>query len=156
MIALALWLIAIYVPIEWVHKSGHQIELSHGQICVTHWIVKDFMPEPGLHRTTRPAHTIQWAHDYAHTKYLHLFALPLWPLILLPAVPIALQWLRRIRKQSRINAGSCSNCGYELAGIPQSSPCPECFQKAPPAEREGFGVGDRQDASNPARQSPSP
>lgn len=154
-LSLALWVFAIYFPIEWVHKSGNQIELSHGQVCVTYWIDKTYKPEIGLHRTDRPSLTVLWAHDYAHTRYLQLFALPLWPLILLPAIPIAVGSFRLKRSNTRLKSGSCPNCGYDRSGLQPSAPCPECSQKAHMTDQDGLGLVKHEQGRNHARHTPS-
>ncbi|MFO0858179.1 MAG: hypothetical protein U0640_12580 [Phycisphaerales bacterium] len=129
--SVAVWLFAILIPIEWVHKSGNQIELSHGQVCVTHWINKDYVPELGLHRTDRPSRSVLWLHDYAHTQYLQLLAIPLWPLALMPAIPMGITWFRSKRAASRLKSGFCPRCGYNRSGLPAEAPCPECNHSRP-------------------------
>jgi hypothetical protein len=51
-------------------------------------------------------------------------AIPLWLLILMPALlPTCLIW-RFVRTRRRIGDGHCRNCGYDLRATPDR--CPEC------------------------------
>jgi len=45
--------------------------------------------------------------------------------------PLALSWLALYAITRRLHApGHCRRCGYDLAGLPASSPCPECGRPA--------------------------
>ncbi len=43
--------------------------------------------------------------------------------------------LWQIRRRLRGAHGSCTRCGYNLAGVPRGTGCPECGDRAPPARR---------------------
>lgn len=50
-------------------------------------------------------------------------AIPLWSIALIPATLAGLAWRRHTRPDGR-----CP-CGYDRAGLPRGSPCPECGSK---------------------------
>lgn len=52
---------------------------------------------------------------------------------LIYAAPIALLWMvpRAVRRFLRRQRGTCTACGYDLAGLPAGSICPECATSAP-------------------------
>jgi len=49
--------------------------------------------------------------------------IPLWMPVGAMAVSTVVAWRMRSR---RIRAGRCLSCGYDLHGLPELSPCPEC------------------------------
>ena len=48
---------------------------------------------------------------------------PLWLLLLAALAPTALLWHR---DRHALRRGHCPRCAYNLTGLPDSSPCPEC------------------------------
>lgn len=52
---------------------------------------------------------------------------PLWPMIVVAAIPTLWWWSGFVRERRRWHAGRCS-CGYELSGLAISAACPECGQ----------------------------
>jgi hypothetical protein len=55
---------------------------------------------------------------------ISLFA-PFWSVVAVSGFPVILLW-RAERGDRRIRRGLCASCGYELRGLPGTSPCPEC------------------------------
>ncbi len=68
-----------------------------------------------------------WEHRSLISGVLVTVHVPLWMVQVVLAVPTAWLW-RRDRRRAR--AGLCAACGYDLAGLAPSAPCPECG-KAP-------------------------
>jgi hypothetical protein len=75
---------------------------------------------------------------------------PIWPGLILDTLFYATAWLiprggiRAARRWSRRHRARCGPCGYNLAGLPTGTPCPECGHRphplspwsAPPSKRE--------------------
>ena len=63
-------------------------------------------------------------HQKLHTSIgtfpMDFFRVPMWPLLVLTALPTAVLWWRGRRRPGR-----CPECGYDLAGN-TSGVCPEC------------------------------
>ena len=57
-----------------------------------------------------------------------LWAVPLWPLLLVASVPVALFLWRNRQSQRWARAGCCPDCGYDLRESPGR--CPECGREA--------------------------
>ena len=56
---------------------------------------------------------------------------PLYIPFTLLALPTALLFHRDRRSVRWAIAGRCRRCGYNLAGLPPTTPCPECGRRAP-------------------------
>jgi len=104
-----------------VYHSGQSgiIGLSHG--CVNVWTV---LPPPGRHTVSRPVgwQSMRRTGPFIWTPRTDLSNLfvPLW----LPAVAATAVFLWARRRMPR--PGACYFCGYDVAGLHPSSPCPEC------------------------------
>ena len=48
-------------------------------------------------------------------------------------VPLVTRYFREHRRATRLRAGQCIACGYDLRGSPEGGPCPECGHPAPAA-----------------------
>jgi hypothetical protein len=68
------------------------------------------------------------------------FTVPLWPVVLLLPMPLAVKMLSLARRSARARNGSCAICGYDLRATP--SRCPECGTPT--------GLIDREDESQSA------
>lgn len=84
-----------------------------------------------LHRTQDvwthqgPVRLLPLIHDWA----LILVVVPLW---LVSTARLPFRFISRLRRDRRRGLGLCERCGYDLAGLPPDSPCPECGVAQPP------------------------
>lgn len=69
-------------------------------------------------------------------------SVPLWLFLIPLLIPTARAWLAR-----SIVPGACPRCGYDRAGLPAATPCPEC-NAPPPADPHS---GHTDPAASPAR-----
>jgi hypothetical protein len=67
---------------------------------------------------------------------------PLWPLIVVAALPMTVISVRERRARRRASCSLCPACGYDRRGIPEGAPCPEC------------GTVENRSAGAPARLTP--
>ena len=112
-------------PSRWGSPTVVQVELGYPLPCFSGWGIG----EPPLN--------FQWHGVMAYGRQLDkpsilIPYLPLWPGFALNTLfYAALAWgawqlplaLRRRRRRVR---GQCVRCGYDLAGLPKGSQCPEC------------------------------
>jgi hypothetical protein len=57
-------------------------------------------------------------------------SIPLWTPLLVLAIPAQWLWLSHQRALKRDRAGRCPSCAYDLRGLPEGAPCPECGAKS--------------------------
>jgi hypothetical protein len=85
-----------------------------------------FRPEES---TRLPLRLIEWGQTRRSHFSVSMVAVPLWLIALLAAVSPAVWKLRRRRRsRHRLQAGCCSQCGYDLRATPDR--CPECGREA--------------------------
>ena len=65
------------------------------------------------------------------TERVRVVVLPLWPAVVLLALPPAMLLRRRLRARRRPKRGLCARCGYDLRESPGR--CPECGTAPPVA-----------------------
>lgn len=80
--------------------------------------------KPGWQHGLNPAQPFQWAPRWGDAPNgFRVAVIPVW-MVLLPALaPSAIRGWRRRRRRSH---GLCVRCAYDLRGVPDASPCPEC------------------------------
>ena len=74
--------------------------------------------------------TTQLASPYGIGPVSHLFKLPLWPVVVVLALPTVL--LSRVGRRPK-SPGHCSKCGYDLH-MNKSGRCPECGTSCEPVD----------------------
>ena len=97
------------------HKMLYIVGLQGSALIVTHGPVLLYDPP------------LLWAYpqQFGSTADRWLLSVPLWiPFIFFAAYPI-LVLIKTIRRRLRRKPGHCSNCGYDLTGLPEPK-CPEC------------------------------
>ena len=123
------------------YQSHRGIQLARGGLRV--WIealrlrgrgigvndhVNVVQPYPTPHENTRWGFRL----EYAKTSgdfYIFDLVIPLWPLVVLLAIPTALLFRSHRRLEARARDGGCAACGYDLRASPDR--CPECGAASP-------------------------
>jgi hypothetical protein len=93
-------------------------------------------PQPGekpLTRvwTTRLVPTVWWQFATGMMGTRYWVQIPLWPVVLLTAIPAFLMWRTDLRLWRRGRAGRCLTCGYDRLGLAADAACPECGKAQP-------------------------
>jgi hypothetical protein len=125
----ALWVTSIFTTVGWSNYSG-----STGIRCVAATrgcldLVWDGDFTGGrlewIATTAPPGGATVWWPQYDRPGLVvpySILLIPWWMPLALAAVPTAWVWWRRLRA----GPTACRACGYELAGLPRGSRCPEC------------------------------
>src|SRR5262249_20025072 len=69
-----------------------------------------------------------WEFDEGSLPHDWSVLVPIWMLALPSLLTSATAWRLDTLARRRARVGLCPKCGYNLAGLPPTSPCPECGQ----------------------------
>lgn len=135
---LAGWIASGSMCYSWELQDWTMVTLVHGRIEILS--SRDVMmerlvsfPDPYLpgELRWRPWHLsmgfIPEKQSYQPTP---VAVIPLWPPLLLVALPAAYLWRRDWLASRRARIGLCVNCDYDRTGLDPAAACPECGQKA--------------------------
>ena len=122
----ALWGVWLDLP------GGYHLGLAFGRFLFVHWpepAAPAVGAAPGLPiavvvlKTARGLHWSFLSESDSHGTHP---AIPVWIVLILPAVASAVLWWPPLRAVARRRRCACLNCGYARSGLAPDVPCPEC------------------------------
>ncbi len=124
------WTSMLWVRVYYLCPSGNQFGLERGCLVYTtfHEPTRLYLT-PGWHAFSTNEQ-FAWRPDWYSSPLCAFGDIPLWLPFLLVALPTALAWRLDILVRRRAVSGKCKSCGYSLAGLAPTAPCPECGKQA--------------------------
>jgi hypothetical protein len=120
--------------VGWFSKRGDGIWITNG----TALIGRGVTTRDGFHFDRSDFNDFHWwlwwyTHDRKYSASRLEF--PLWILAVPPLLASATAWRLDTLARRRTRVGLCPKCNYNLAGLPPTSPCPECGPTASATSR---------------------
>lgn len=123
--------------VSYIGTTGRGVVVGEWQVSIYTEETLQFPPQfIGWRRNAMSAGTGVWA-DAARTRLIWPVRLPIWPAVGISLLVTAAAWRLDTLTRRRLRIGCCPKCGYDRAGLPPASPCPECDAPRPAAAPPG-------------------
>ena len=108
------------------------MSLEPGGVSITHDPATMWRMPPGWYVLQRTVWTSRiWRPHWEAVAPRTCVVVPFWlPLVFTLSASLAV-WNKDAAARRRTRAGACARCGYVLAGLEASTPCPECGANHP-------------------------
>lgn len=135
-VSVALWIVSLRWELGLWIESRRALSVSEGQVSYSehfdHYKIRARSDETRSWWINRSPGPSRWWFEHRAGGYWEIWSAPLWPLSLCTSFVFASAQLWWWRRRRRI---VCDRCGYDLAGLPGGSDCPECGELTPPRAR---------------------
>lgn len=121
---LGAWTATLFVTVTFYPSGGGQQQHFTGGAWKHGWR-EGISPIGGPYYERRSPLPITWLPTHDSQAFSEYWLIPLWPAPAAAGVAAFFLW-----RSDRFPRGHCHACGYDRAGLPVGSPCPECGRAA--------------------------
>jgi hypothetical protein len=119
------WVGSIWYRVAYFSSSGIVSGVSGGSLLVRQFSSAPG-PSQGWYLKRGSPRVVLWIDFGPDTTGLFFVLIPLWLPLLLTLIPTTIAWRLDARARRLAILGRCTQCSYDLAGLPADAPCPEC------------------------------
>jgi len=128
------WIGSGWLFVRWMGRDWSCVDIHSGRFCVDFVRVgySSQCPTPGWHAGRNEVPFQFWV-DGVQTSDLLEIRVPMWPLVVLFALPAATACRLEVLDRRRYRSRWCPTCRHDCRGLLAGAACPECGASAPPA-----------------------
>ena len=125
-IGFILWCLSLVTFVRWENALGGGLAFYGGsiEICDAKYDPTRAV-EAGVRAGMGPSRPM-WGLEWEETTTRNFVIVPLWWLWALPLAYTVFFYRKYGGRTNAMSSRRCTVCGYDLSGLPENAPCPEC------------------------------